>query len=1306
MPRRVGLSVVVLAALVASGVPGLCAQTRAICPLREVKAGQRAVAKTVFRGTKVESFNMEILGVLEKFDGTRSVILGRILDGPVVTRKSGVLQGMSGSPVYIKGRLAGAVALAWSFSKEPIAGITPIEEMLEAWEGKGASRGEASGGRDRLARPVRVGGRPIEHVRIAPRPERPDPPGVMTLTPLGGFVQTSGLNWRAAERLAELVAPYGVQVLQGPAGGTMESLRPPLVAGAAVGAQLVGGDFDITALGTVTLVERGRVLAFGHPLFGLGELDVPMTGGYVHDIMPSMVISEKVMSPTRVVGRVSRDMQSAIAGEVGAKADTLPVTIEVMDEEAGRTRRFRVEVARIREMLPALAAMAVLGAVDETRGRVARGSARVTVELEAEGRAPLRRGDYGYSDADAASAATMAVLRPLAMFIDGPLGKLRIQKLRVRVETEETRRTASIERLTLPQSRVRAGDEVSLGVTVRPYGQEPVELAVRVKLPGDLPRGTLRIVVCGGADANAARAEVGAPRPTPVSMDQLVERYLGEYSQRDLVAQAATPRAGAALLGEELPDLPRSALEALQAAHPTDLRPATSVIKVVTPTEWVLSGRQMVSVPLESATAPAGPPTPRPPSAPEEAPPGEGEGEGDEEEQGADWLTPQGRPTASAETGLVATRLGAGKGAEEPQAAAPAKKEEEAKPLTRAPQAWVHQTRSDHARARVNGLVVAENGRLSLGLTQSDFGGIPADVIWGLAAREGAVYAGTGTKGVIYKVSGEGKAEGFFATGEMNVHAVAFDKEGNLYAATSPRGKLFRISPEGQGQVWYSSESEYLWCLVVGPEGTVYAGGGSPARVYAIRGAGGGKVLAELPAANVLALVRTEAGDLYAGTSGSGVVYRVGPEGTVRSVCQVPGGEAGALALDGKGNVYAAGASGSILQIPPDGVPRLHSQVDERMVYGLAALPGDDLVVATGPGGMLLRVGADGRPATVFRPETGLATALAVADGAVYLGSSGPSVVRRFGPEQAASGTLESPVLEAGRPARWGRVEWTAEAPEGTEVKAETRSGDTASPDEHWSEWTPAPGGTVASPAASRLQYRLTLTAKEPNLNPRVYQVRVSYEPANQGPTVKLKAPAGGDRLAKKQTIKWEGRDPDKDSLSYDLTVSPDLGASWHELAKGIAELKYEWDTTPTSDGRRLLRVKASDAQSQPRDPREGEDSVVVWVDNTPPEVLLFRSTISVGEDRRARVGGMVSDKLSPIRSVEYRVGSGPWRSVAITAIETLVSDLSVVTEELKAGRHTVEVRAFDAAGNMASDKVEVKVEETAKVVGEGKPGG
>jgi hypothetical protein len=1280
MIRCVRSSLFLLLALVVSSAPLRPETARNICPLSEVRPGQIATAKSVFRGTKIESFRLEILAVVPKFDGTRSVILGKVLDGPVVRRKSGVIGGMSGSPVYIGGRLAGAIAYAWPWSKEPIAGIQPIEDMLEALDGRPAQGREAQAASGRPSALVRVDGSVIGRVQVSAAPSvEPDPPGVMTLVPLGGLVQASGFNARGLARLREQLAPYGLRVAAGGAGAEL-NLRPPLLPGAALGARLVGGDLDLTALGTLTMVEGDRVLAFGHPLFQRGDVDLPMTGGYVYDIIPSLQISNKIMSPTQVVGRVYSDQRAAVAGAIGGQADMIPVTIEVEDESLGLASSFNVEVARLRRMTPGLVASSVVTAVDEARGRIARGMAHVTVEIEAEGRKIVRE-DVEYSPIDAAAAAAGPVVMPLMSFMENQFGSMRLDQVRVRVRTREQRKTAAIERVTLDQPHAEAGEEAIFRVTVRPYGEDPVEIPLTLSLPPDLPQGRVRVVISGGRDVGEVRNTIGAPRPAPINLDQLVDRYLSREVNSDLVLQAALPRGGATMLGEELPDLPRSAIDALAATRPTDLRPMPSVVKVVAPTEWVLRGRQAVTLPVKSPIRGPGPPKPpegaEPPAEPEEA-------------AAADDLR---AAQLSVETGAWPPH-----GLAAPRPPGPNRgdnnEEEEPEALTRGPEAWTQSRAADYAEAELENIALAADGSLSLSLARADLAEIPAHVVWCLAPREGTVYLGTGSEGKIFRVEADGEVAEFFDAGEMNVHALAIGPAGEVYAGTSPGGKVFRISPEGEGELLFDSDGTYVWSLVVAPDASVLAGTGSPAKIFEVGADGAAATLAELPATNVLSLARAESGELYAGTSDIGVIYRVSPHGAATAIAQAPGSSVDSLVLDADGVLFASSSpGGQVIRIPPGGVQSLHFGTGQRTVFGLALLPDGTPVAATGPAGLVLRAGEDRNPELIFRPDSGAATAIAEAQGALYVATSGPAVLRRFGPELAESGTVESSPLDAERVTQWGRVTWAADIPDGTAVSAETRSGDSPDPGDHWSAWAPTAGGGIASPAARYLQYRLSLSTDNAEITPVVRQVSVSGRQQNRPPMLVVRSPEPGQRLAKKHELKWQARDPDKDTLCYDVEVSSDLGESWEDIAEDLRETKHEWDTEEQDDGSYLLRVTASDRLGSPDSPETADAGFVVWVDNTAPSLVLFRGSLAVDDERRASVAGMAFDELSPIQSIEYRVGDEEWESAPLSLVESTVAEVAIETAPLDAGEHKLEVRAFDAAGNLATDSVEVTVE-------------
>jgi hypothetical protein len=399
------------------------------------------------------------------------------------------------------------------------------------------------------------------------------------------------------------------------------------------------------------------------------------------------------------------------------------------------------------------------------------------------------------------------------------------------------------------------------------------------------------------------------------------------------------------------------------------------------------------------------------------------------------------------------------------------------------------------------------------------------------------------------------------------------------------------------------------------------------------------------------------------------------------------------LALDSKGNLYATcSPGGQLYRIAPERQPELYLETGQQTAFGLTLLPDGAPVIATGPKGLVVRATDKLKPELLHRPESGIATAIAQDGGALYVGTSAPSVLFKLGSDRASSGVVESDVFDAQRPATWGLVHLVAETPTGTSVTVETRSGDSPVPGEGWRPWAPTMSGAIASPAARYLQYRLTLSTDKAGISPVVRQVTISRRPQNRPPQVALRSPEAGQYLSKKQNVKWQAQDPDKDPLTFRVEASPDLGATWSEIAKNLREPKCDWDTTKQKDGQYLLRVTASDALSVPDDPCANDAAKVVWVDNTAPTLMLFKSSLAVDEQRRATVSAMATDKVSPIQSVEYQVDDGEWRSLPIGVVESTIAAVTVVTDPLEAGKHKLTLRAFDAAGNVATESTDVKV--------------
>lgn len=320
-------------------------------PFADVRAGMRGEGRTVFAGTTIETFEVEILGKLENVGPDQDLILGRCVGGPLAD--TGVMSGMSGSPVFVDGKLIGAVAYSWGFAKDAIAGITPIDEMLALGgraDGRAASAAAAS-------------------PAAAATPGELDPDALARLARPEGLHDFFRARWRALTsggagplrasiplavagmRADAIAALYGdgaggdgplggtaagwLPVQAGTAGSAPGAPAPALRPGSAMGVKLVRGDVEMSATGTVTWVDGDRVLGFGHPLFGLGPVDLPLTGARVEALMPSLEQSAKIAVPTAEAGALRQDRASGVAGRVGQRPRMIPVRLQIRGPASG-----------------------------------------------------------------------------------------------------------------------------------------------------------------------------------------------------------------------------------------------------------------------------------------------------------------------------------------------------------------------------------------------------------------------------------------------------------------------------------------------------------------------------------------------------------------------------------------------------------------------------------------------------------------------------------------------------------------------------------------------------------------------------------------------------------------------------------------------------------------------------------------------------------------------------------------------------------------------------------------------------------
>jgi len=562
----------------------------AIMPLSDIRPGMVGQALTVFQGTKPEPFKVRVVSVMRNFLPKQDVILIRAEDPRV--EFSGIVAGMSGSPVYIDGKLVGAIAYAWSFAKEPLGGVTPIESMLA--ERSRPRRAEKQTYVERLrgssATPDALA-RGLGLPPLGPLAAMGEPHLLRASVPLS----VSGFTPRTVAELADELRPTGLVPLQ--AGGGRRP-GPPAAGhvepGSAIGVELVRGDMSTVATGTVTYVNGADVLAFGHPLFGIGEVYLPLVDAEIHAFLPSLSQSFKMSSPLNEVGTLVQDRPACIVGDLDARTTMIPVDVRVTGPGV-EPRLFHAEVARNRRLTGMLASLVIGNAIADAEPDVTDMVVTVTSKVGVKGYAPLELRDQIFS-AEGVSGHALASSRGLRAMGDlmfNPFEPVVLDRMDVDVRVEFRRDVAEIVAVALPSQDVHAGDTVPLRVTLRPYaGAEYLE-TVPVIIPRALVGQTVKIEVANGA---SVRPDLPQAESLPVYIDNLRK----SYPAMSIVVTLQTPDDGASLRGQLIPGLPASALDTLRSGNQTRRADAYHIAdRTVFPVRQLVSGRQELSLQIK-----------------------------------------------------------------------------------------------------------------------------------------------------------------------------------------------------------------------------------------------------------------------------------------------------------------------------------------------------------------------------------------------------------------------------------------------------------------------------------------------------------------------------------------------------------------------------------------------------------------------------------------------------------------------------------------------------------------------------------
>lgn len=571
----------------------------------DVRVGMKGQGRTVMKGTKIEPFDAEVLGVLKNTSPGRDLVLCRL--SGLNLDKTGVIAGMSGSPVYIDGKLLGAVAYAWAFGKEPIAGVTPFSQMhgfVEAYERRDLVE-QNKPMRIGLHKPLTVDGLKFQTVTVSHDFLEPTPTAAdgLWLTPLRTPLAATGFTPHSLKLLRGVFPEGGMVPMQGGSATAKvadEEKNTSLEAGGPLAVSLVRGDFDLSGIGTVTHIEGNRVYGWGHPFFGCGGCEFPLMTGYIHTIYPRQNISFKMGSPLRPVGVINADVSTCIAGWLERQADMLPMRMTVVRDSGSTTREFNVEIVRQRAMLAPLVYTVLTNSVDMEGELPEEMTAELEARIEFEDRKPVIFKDTFSGSSYSAGRAPQSLFSPISGVVNlltfNAYKPVRIKRIECEARIIPGRISADIEAIELDSELYAPGETLKATVFLQPYKAAKQRVPVTLQLPADMPEGSYVATVC---DDLANARHILRDNPTwnsPQNIDQLFDGLAVQTSARrtNLVVRVPTSAVGVAVDGKSLPNLPPSMVQILSGNRRTGVQAMGGALVSRQNTRWVIQGADTV----------------------------------------------------------------------------------------------------------------------------------------------------------------------------------------------------------------------------------------------------------------------------------------------------------------------------------------------------------------------------------------------------------------------------------------------------------------------------------------------------------------------------------------------------------------------------------------------------------------------------------------------------------------------------------------------------------------------------------------
>ncbi len=511
--------------------------------VEEIRAGMKGIALTVLEGTKIDTFEVEIISVMHNVGVGQNRILIRCPNEPV--SYSGVVQGMSGSPVYIDGRLIGAISNTFVFSKDAIGGVTPIDEMLKIF--------------DYGLEPAPQGYYPLPEDNYdnlaldfeAEYTNKMDNYSNTDYFPL----MVSGASSKLLSIMKAQLQPYDMYPIQSGNTGQETIDNTPLKPGSAVSIVLVNGDLNVAGVGTVTYVDGDNILAFGHPMFHSGNVDFPMAGAYVHTILPSLAISYKISSSTNIIGRIVQDRYSGVAGITGETTQMISLSVNIKTIN-GKYKNYNFGIINYPPFTPLLIQWCVLSALQNTEMNAGNNATDMHLEIKVKGYEPLILDNFFTGKQMSSSAAYTAMITN--RLIANPYEAITIEEIKLDLTLTDKIKLATIESMYMEKDDIKQGDELNIKLFIRPYRDKTFVKKLKFTIPSETSKGMV-ILWIGSAGVKQNIQGSIAPRLfQPENFADLLKIIQEQENNKIILMQLFSPIARGVIQGKELPCLPPS----------------------------------------------------------------------------------------------------------------------------------------------------------------------------------------------------------------------------------------------------------------------------------------------------------------------------------------------------------------------------------------------------------------------------------------------------------------------------------------------------------------------------------------------------------------------------------------------------------------------------------------------------------------------------------------------------------------------------------------------------------------------------